>query len=316
MDFGEVLSRAWQIIWRHKVLWIFGILAGCTSAAGSGGSNSGYRFQSGSQNLPPAVQNFFFQLENMPRWEILTLVGIILLVFLIIFVIFVILGTVGRIGLIRGTQLADQGAERLTFGELWGESMRYFWRVLALNLIIGLALFIIFLILLFAFIAVTVATLGIGIICLLPLICVLIPVAWFIQVIVEQANNALVLENLGVIDGIQHGWNVVKNNLGTMIVMALILIIGVGLIGGLIIGLPFAFIVLPALGGVLLGTQGSINSGLIIAGLCLVAYIPVLIVLSGILRAYISSAWTLTYLRLTRGPVTPPVIAPVTLPEQ
>ena len=37
MDYGEVLSRAWRIIWKHKVLWIFGIMAGCTS--GSGGGN-------------------------------------------------------------------------------------------------------------------------------------------------------------------------------------------------------------------------------------------------------------------------------------
>ncbi len=29
-NFGEVLSRAWQIIWKHKVLWIFGILASCS----------------------------------------------------------------------------------------------------------------------------------------------------------------------------------------------------------------------------------------------------------------------------------------------
>ena len=34
-NFGEVLTRAWQIIWKHKVLWIFGFLAGC----GQGGTN-------------------------------------------------------------------------------------------------------------------------------------------------------------------------------------------------------------------------------------------------------------------------------------
>jgi hypothetical protein len=28
-NFGEVLTRAWQIIWKHKVLWVFGILASC-----------------------------------------------------------------------------------------------------------------------------------------------------------------------------------------------------------------------------------------------------------------------------------------------
>ena len=27
-DFSEVLTRAWQITWKHKVLWIIGILSG------------------------------------------------------------------------------------------------------------------------------------------------------------------------------------------------------------------------------------------------------------------------------------------------
>ena len=38
-NFGEVLTRAWQIIWKHRVLWIFGILASC--GRGGGGGNGG-----------------------------------------------------------------------------------------------------------------------------------------------------------------------------------------------------------------------------------------------------------------------------------
>ena len=29
MDYGYALIRAWKITWKYKVLWIFGILAGC-----------------------------------------------------------------------------------------------------------------------------------------------------------------------------------------------------------------------------------------------------------------------------------------------
>ncbi len=29
MDFGNILTRAWQISWKHKALWLFGILAAC-----------------------------------------------------------------------------------------------------------------------------------------------------------------------------------------------------------------------------------------------------------------------------------------------
>ena len=32
-NFGEVLTRAWQIIWKHKVLWIFGIWQGAVREA-------------------------------------------------------------------------------------------------------------------------------------------------------------------------------------------------------------------------------------------------------------------------------------------
>jgi hypothetical protein len=35
------------------------------------------------------------------------------------------------------------------------------------------------------------------------------------------------------------------------------------------------------------------------AAICFVAYLPFLIVLGGILRSYVGSAWTLTFLRLT-----------------
>jgi hypothetical protein len=48
-----------------------------------------------------------------------------------------------------------------------------------------------------------------------------------------------------------------------------------------------------------LGGESAFGSGLLVAGLCFVMYLPVWIVLNGILTSYIESAWTLTYLRLT-----------------
>jgi hypothetical protein len=51
---------------------------------------------------------------------------------------------------------------------------------------------------------------------------------------------------------------------------------------------------------------------LLITGLCFLAYLPFWLVLNGILTAYIESAWTLTYMRLTRRPT---AIEPVAEPE-
>ena len=148
----------------------------------------------------------------------------------------------------------------------------------------------------------TIGTLGIFALCLLPLICLIIPILWAIAVIVEQANIALVVENLGIIDAIKRGWQVVWDNIGNMIVMSLILILGVSLIGGAIIGLPLLIVAAPAVAGAVTGTTDALRNGLIVSGLLFIVYLPFLLLLSGILRAYTSSAWTLTFLRLTHKP--------------
>ncbi len=296
MDFGAVLSRAWQIIRKHKALWIFGILAGCTGVASSGGSNTGVRFS--GQDVPGQFEPFLRQFERIPNWQITTLVLIIILIVIALVLLAIILGTVGRIGLIRGTLLAEQGTERLPFGFLFSDSLGYFWRVLLFNLVGGILLGIVFLI---VGLPLLILTCGTALLCLFPLF-------WFFQLVIEQTNIAIVVENTGIRDGLQRGWEVVTKNLGPMIVMALILYLGVSLIGGFIIGLPIALVVVPAVAGVVWGGLDPsgfprfVGPGILIAGLCLVAYLPVLLVLSGILRAYISSAWTLTYMRLTRRP--------------
>lgn len=293
MNFGEILSKAWQIIWKHKVLWIFGILAGCGNASGSVGNIQSTASQNGSYPL----ENYFNQ---MPDDQIVLLVLLGIMVIFVLSVIAIFLSTVGKIGLIRGTQNVEAGAASLVFGDLFSGSMPYFWRVFLLNLLVGLVI-LVFVIGLAIVIALgAVLTLGIGAICILPLICVLIPIGWLVQVVVEQATVAIVVENLGVMDGLRRGWELVRANLGNMIVMALILYLGVGLIGGFVIGLPVVLIVLPALAGIAAGAEAG---GLLVAGLCFVAYLPVLLVLGGVLAAFTESAWTLTFLRLSRPAV-------------
>jgi hypothetical protein len=299
MDFGYVLKRAWEIIWKFKVLWIFGILASCGQASGSSGGNSGYRFSSQNGNVTSPIEQFFARLDPT---IIALLIAIAIIVVLALIVIAILLGTVGRIGLIRGTMKAEQGAEHLTFGELWRDGLTYFWRVFGLNLLIGVIIFLAIVILTIFGVVLTIGTLGIFALCLLPLICLIVPVFWAVYVIVEQANIALVVENLGITKAIERGWQVVLDNIGSMIVMSLILILGVSLIGGAIIGLPLLAVAAPAIAGVAIGTSNAIWNGLIVSGIFFIVYLPFLLLLSGVLRAYTTSAWTLTYLRLTHKP--------------
>jgi hypothetical protein len=293
------------------VLWIFGILASCSgNANGGGGGNVGASTDGGQ--LPPQFERFFDQFNNLTDAQIALIIGVAVIVILILVILAIFLGTIGRIGLIRGTQQAEQGADRLTFGDLFRDSLPYFWRVFGLNLLFGLAVTLAVLILLVPLIILSVVTFGLGVLCIIPFLCILIPLAWFLTVVVEISNVAIVVENAGILDGLRRGWEVVRTNLGTMILMALILLLGVGLIGGIIIALPLALVVVPAIIGAAAGTDQALGGGLLTAAICFVAYLPVLLVLSGILRAYIEAAWTLTYMRLTNKPVAPE-LAPLSM---
>src|SRR4030042_3244659 len=139
MDFGYIFKRAWQIIWKIKICWVFGILASCGQASNAGGSNSGYRFSIEDTNISSRIEQWFARLSP---GVIALLVVIAIIVVLALIVVAILLGTVGRVGLIRGPVKAEKGAERLTFSELWRDGLTYFWRVFGLNLSIGLAIFI------------------------------------------------------------------------------------------------------------------------------------------------------------------------------
>jgi hypothetical protein len=313
MDIGGVLSRAWQIVWKYKVLWIFGILASCGGAGGSQESLR-YEYQLSRSELPLRAQAYFHQLARIPSWEAILIVSLLVLAVLLLVALLLFLGTMGRIGLIRGTQQAESGAEHLPFGELFRGGLPYFWRVFLLDLLVGILVALVIGATVAFFVFGAIVTRGILMICLFPLICLLaiafILIAWLINVVIEQANNAIVIENLGIVVGLQRGWEVVKAHFGMMIVMGLILILGVQGIIGFILGLPLFLIVIPAFMGAMARTTQALWTGLLVAGLCMIAYLPVFIFLNGILRAYIGTAWALTFMHLTGKPTAVPELLP------
>jgi hypothetical protein len=194
------------------------------------------------------------------------------------------------------------------FVELFKESLPYFWRVLGLSILLFLVFFVAVMFGVLVFMAATMVTFGIALICLVPLCCLMIPIMWAIGVILEQAYIAIVVEDRGMADGLSRGWEVVKTHWEPMLVMGAILIFG-AMIVGLIIAVPMFLILFPLF--FTMGFTGGDNmTALVIGGLCFLVYLPVLILASGIIKAYVHSAWTWTFLRVTgRGPVSEPAPA-------
>ena len=318
-DFGEVIAKAWKITWKHKVLWIFGILAGCNRGSGGNfnnsysGNGSGTGSGPGSiPNLPPDVMRAFDQVEQ----NLIPIIAITVAVLCIFWLVAFFLGTIGKVGLIRGAAQADGGAEKLAFGQLWSESLPYFWRMFGLSLLVTIPVLFIVLVPLGVgiYFLVTASDSGspemaLGIIPLfLGCLCLLVPVMWVIGMIVRQAENAIVLEDLGILAAVTRGWEVFKANLVPIILMTILLAV-IGFAVGIAIAIPVLAVVLPAMFTFIMG-QAESWTPLIVAGACLVAYIPISMLANGILITYTESAWTLTYLRLTAKPV-----EPVVLPE-
>jgi hypothetical protein len=238
-------------------------------------------------------------MEQVGAWleDNLWIIAVAVLLLCVIWLVIIFLSTIGQIGVIKGAQMADEGAETLGFGEVWRASLPYFWRVLGLSLAFGLVVFLLVLLMFLPVIALSIVTLGIGALCVIPLLCVFIPLMWVLGVVINQATIAIVTEDRGILDAVQRSWSVVRSNIGQYLLMALVLFIG-GAIVGLVIAIPVLLIVTPAIISLVVSEFQNFT-GLMIAGLCFVLYLPVAIVLQGVLTTYIFTAWTLTFRRLT-----------------
>lgn len=63
----------------------------------------------------------------------------------------------------------------------------------------------------------TVVTLDLAALCVLPLLYLFIPTDRFLQVFIEQANIDLVVEDLEIVHAMQRGWEVIKDNFGSVL---------------------------------------------------------------------------------------------------
>ena len=108
INIGEILTKAWQITWKFKVLWIFGILASCSGGSRgnanfpNGSNNGGGNGGSGSSELPDAFRQFGqMDSEQAVRAFFDQYMGLILGVILlmcVLWLVFYFVGVMGRTG--------------------------------------------------------------------------------------------------------------------------------------------------------------------------------------------------------------------------
>jgi hypothetical protein len=327
MNYGEILKRAWDTIWKHKILWLFGLLASCTAnsggGGGGGGSNTNYNFSNGDfANNNPFNFNFeknfdgsqFFHQLGLPTegWIIaLIIIGLILLM-IILSVLFIAIGSAGQIGLSRGSWLVDEGEPKLTFSTLWQSIKKPFWRVFLIHFILGIAGFLAAVLVIGAVLLIAIPTLGVGLICAIPFLCIFgliaIVAGIFIYIMMQLMIPMMVNEDVPLVDAVKKSFALLKQDFWHLILMGLILWI-MNFIVSIIIAIPIVLIVLGAMGiGALTTSLANMDPTVLvpIAIACMCVIVPIATFIDAVLQAYLGAAWTITYRRITGrefGPV-------------
>lgn len=302
MDYGEVLERAWRITWRFKGLWVLGVLAGCRGGSGGGGGG-GTNYSESVGSEPGAAE--FTQLEQFIESidpvlivaAVAAVIGLILLLTLVL----LLLGVFGQAGLIYGADRADRG-EAVSLAAAASGGLDSFWRLLGLELLLLAAGLLIGFSVVFVLALFVIFTLGLGLLLLLPFLCIGLPLFMLLgvalQIYLQFVRTGIVVDSLPLTDALKSAWMLVRAHLAPAAIMGFILILG-GLVVNLIISVPFFLVLIPLIGGVAIGTDTALGIGIGAAALCCLAYLPVMLLLNGVLQTYLQSAWTLTYRRLT-----------------
>ncbi|KPK74913.1 MAG: hypothetical protein AMJ89_05185 [candidate division Zixibacteria bacterium SM23_73] len=278
MDYGGLVKRALDIMWKFKYLWIFGFFLEFGSGGGGGGGN-----------LP---DKFKEPISDFLTGPLLGALIFLLLAAFVIFIIFLILYIISQGGLIHCVWRIESG-ENPTLRDGWNAGVKNFWRILGITILIIVFVFAAAVMTLGPFIVLLIAVKLLGLLSAMVLIPLFMILVVTIALIDLYAKRACIIEEKGVFDSIAEGWETLQRNLGKSLIMALI---GIGstivyvigfLIAGLFLALPF--IILGAI-NLFLGIALGVMVGLI--------YIAVA---SGAWGTYIDSLWTLAFLEMKKS---------------
>ncbi|MGB3093528.1 MAG: hypothetical protein WBC42_10005, partial [Candidatus Zixiibacteriota bacterium] len=276
-DYGGLVRRALDVMWKFKYLWIFGFFL-------EFGSGTGGWFGNAPEKIKLPVGDFISG----------ALVGAIIflvLVGLLVFLVFLIMYLISQGGLIHCVWKIDSG-EKPTLRDGWNAGVANFWRILGISVLIIVFILASAVITLGPFVALIIGFKVLGLLAGLVLFPVFLVLLITLILVDLYAKRTCIIEGRGVFDSLSGGWEMLKSNLGSSLVMGLI---GIGstmvyvlgfVIVGLLLALPFV-----ALGfiNLLLGISLGVIVGLVYIGLA-----------SAMWGTYIDSLWTMAYMDMKK----------------
>ncbi len=335
MDHGRIVKRALEITWRHKVLWVFGIVAALfgVESSGGGGRWNGLQYvlsprdvQRWQRGLPFGPRLPYRPGPPMPGWieqGVPMVLGIlaILAFFALALLVIGIIARYTSLGALAGMVDEIETREHTSFRSGLGKGWSRMLRLLAIDLLIGIGVFIILIPVIVVFvlgIAVAVGPamvlardrsglmvlgivwgIGVGLAVILLMILVAFVFSALVTIVREFAFRACVLDRQGVFDALRGAVALMRERLREALLMWLLLV-GIRLVLGLVtvplVLMGVGMTVVPAL--LAYRVAESFVAALVVAVPLLVVMILLGVVVGGIYLTFISAVWTLSYREL------------------
>jgi len=291
-DLGEVLSRAWQITWKHKVLWVIGI------------SFSFFVSILFPLMFSPILFPVLMQNSKIDLRPILILMVVYIIVFLLFIVVLYPIHVLVQTSLTLGVLDATENGQNISAIDLLSRSFPFFWRVLGLMLLFAAGTMLINLIIQSFIFLLTILTFGLAALCMMPLTLLMYPLLFGSIVWMEQTTNGIIVDNMTVMEAARQGWSLLRNNLPSFTLMTLLVYFGIGLVtGALMVPMMIPFVLAPFS---FMEHQPDWPI-LSISILWTLVFIPLFAFISGFSMIFTKSAWVLTYLHFTRSLISPPL---------
>lgn len=333
MDHFQILKRAFGITRSYRALWVFGVLLALTTArsgGSSGGGGGGGGGSNGGQFPPPSEWRIPEVTAVWPEWLTAAIIagGVLILLMVAVGLLIRYVSETALIGMVD---------RRETSGETLGvrQGFRLGWsraafRLFLIDLMLGLGGILLFLLLLLVaatpflvwltrseVMQVLGTATGIGLVLLVILLGIVVSIA--LSLLIQLVRRVCVLEGRGVMDSLRRGVRLVRQRLGDILVMGILLFaIGLGftvLMIPVLIVLVLAGVILGGLPALLVGgiaslvTEGAfpwIAGSAVGLPIFLVVVILPSAFLGGLFEVFKSSAWTLTYREVKALEVLPP----------
>lgn len=294
-DYGNVLTRALKLTWKHKSFWLLLMIPALISLV-----------------IPATFIAPAFLLDGHESW--LTLI-IVFWVVLIIFGVIInfLLSTLGITSVMHGILRAERGEDEIPPIDLIRDSIPFFKQALGAVFIIQGSVGALLMVFFLCVLVLSLVTMGLASICLQPIMLLLTPFSFLMVAVMYGALVTIVNEKLGAWESVKRAIYITREHALKFIILLIVVYLGTSILTSIFIVL----IMIPAMVGPVLLSAGLKISG---STLTLIA-IPLVCILlgatsffSGISGTFMATTLGIAYSRLSK-PNEPEVALSSNLPK-